>query len=220
MPAPASGTSSAGSRGRVMPLLGALGIATVAMVGGESARSKNLFPDLLVFQILSEIRGYNYHSGFGSQPAPGRSAQLENFLPDFFVPGPLLDFRGADRIKPDRPNLIHRLDFRMRRQAPAGGVSFLALLARRPAIEQLRGLRMRRVFGERVGGDRRDAFGQHVAERRALLDAQRIVVRVAGQAGGRLAGDEKLRELRVAFVKLDVIGRDFAQKVEGLLVVF
>ena len=43
---------------------------------------------------------------------------------------------------------------------------------------------------------------------------------VAGDTGGRLPGNEKLGELGVALMKLDIIGRELADKLNRLLVVF
>ena len=78
---------------------------------------------------------------------------------------------------------------------------------------------MRRVLGQRVRRDRRNPFGKHIAKRRALLDAQRVMMRVAGQTGGRLAGDEKFGELRMPLVKLNVVGRNSPNKIESFFIV-
>ncbi len=43
---------------------------------------------------------------------------------------------------------------------------------------------------------------------------------VAGDTGGRLPGNEKLGELRVALVKLDIVCGQLAEKLNRFLVVF
>ena len=44
-------------------------------------------------------------------------------------------------------------------------------------------------------------------------------MRVAGQTGGRLAGDEKFGELRMPLVKLNVVGRNSPNKIESFFIV-
>ena len=76
------------------------------------------------------------------------------------------------------------------------------------------------VLGQRVSGNRGDSFGQHITERSALFDARRIVVRVTCHTGGGLAGDEEFSKLGMSLVEFDIIGRQLAQKLESLLIVF
>src|SRR6266576_4986217 len=45
------------------------------------------------------------------------------------------------------------------------------------------------------------------------------MMRVAGQTGGRLAGDEKFGELRMPLVKLNVVGRNSTNKIESFFIV-
>jgi hypothetical protein len=52
---------------------------------------------------------------------------------------------------------------------------------------------MRRIFSNGIGRDRSNPLGPHVAQRRAFFDPWRIMVRVAGHAGGRLPGNEEFR---------------------------
>ena len=87
----------------------------------------------------------------------------------------------------------------------------MSFFAGGPAVKQPGRVGMGSVFGQRIGGDRGNAFGEHVSERRAFFDSRRIVVRVTGQAGGGLAGDEEFGELGMALVKFDIIGRQLAQ---------
>src|ERR687898_2822017 len=69
--------------------------------------------------------------------------------------------------------------------------------------------------GSVYGGD---ALGQHISQRRALFDAWRIVMGIAGKARGRLSGHQKLGKLGVAFVKLYIISGDFLKQRYCLLV--
>src|SRR5207253_9509742 len=113
-------------------------------------------------------------------------SELEYLLPSLFVFRPLRYFFGADRIELCRAKLFHRLHLRMRRQAPSRSVSFLSFLASGPPIEEPGCVGMGSVLGQRVGGDRRNPFGQHISERCAFFDSQRIVVRVTCHTGSGL----------------------------------
>src|SRR6266478_9233389 len=108
----------------------------------------------------------------------------------------------------------------MRWQAPPRRVSFLSFLASGPPIEEPGCVGMGSVLGQRVGCDRRNPFGQHITERSAFLDARRIVVRIACYTGGGLASHEEFSKLGMSLVEFDIIGRQLAQKLESLLIIF
>ena len=64
------------------------------------------------------------------------------------------------------------------------------------------------------------ALRKEIVDRSALLDPGRIVMRIAGEAGRRLARDEKLGKLLVAFVKLRIVRGDLSQQRDRLLIAF
>ncbi len=71
-----------------------------------------------------------------------------------------------------------------------------------------------------AAADLADAFGEQRLNRRALFHAGRKLMRIAGKADRPLPGDEKLNELGVAAVKLDLIERDSFCYIDCLLIAF
>ena len=94
------------------------------------------------------------------------------------------------------------------------------LVFRYSTISALASVRVRRVLRHGRRDDCRNTFAQHVIDRRAFSHAFGIMMRVAGDACGRLAGNKQFGKLRVAFVKLYIIGGDLTQDRARLLQTF
>src|SRR5215831_938720 len=69
----------------------------------------------------------------------------------------------------------------------------------------------RRIYGSRT-------LRKKIVDRIALLDSEGKVVLVTCETGGRLTSDQELGQLRVTFVKFRIIGGNFSQQHDGLLV--
>src|SRR3989338_4905851 len=150
-----------------------------------------------------------------SQPSRPRLSQLEYPFPDLLVLRELLDIVGANRIDNLRSDRILRFDLWMSGGAAAHGIDLLTFRGRRPAGKEPRGIRMRRILEDRNCDDTSESFRKRVTQRGPFLDPLRIMMRIAGEAGRRLARDQKLRELRVAFVELHIVGGNLGEDGAG-----
>src|SRR5262249_60364426 len=105
----------------------------------------------------------------------------------------------------------------MSRCPTALGVDGLSFLRSRPAAKQPSRVGMRGIFHERYRDDSRGAFREHVIHRRPLFLACRIVMRVTSETCRRLTCDQQLGELRMSFVKLDIVCSDLSKNRPRLL---
>ena len=124
--------------------------------------------------------------------------QPKNFLPHLFVLGIVLDVFLAQRIDLGGTGFFYRFDVWMRRKPAALRVNFLTLFAGGPTRKEQSRNWMRRVFENRGGVDRCHAFAEHIVDRRALLYAARIMMRITCQTSRRLPGKQQLSELSSA----------------------
>src|SRR5437867_6180804 len=127
-------------------------------------------------------------------------SELEYFLPNLFELTVLLQVLDADGINSRRANFFRGFYFGMSRSSSSLSVNRLPFRGRSPAGKQPSRIGMWRAFENRYRDNAGNTLRQHVIERRAFPDAGRVMVRVTREAGGGLPGDEKLRQLRVAFV--------------------
>src|SRR5688500_11759252 len=121
-------------------------------------------------------------------------AQFKNVLPDFFILGIFFDIVDAQRIESCRPDRIDGLYLRMSRRPAAFGVDLLPFFTGGPAREKQSGVRMGRVFEDRRGIHRADAFAQQEIHRRAFLHPSGELMGKAGHAQFGLAAGQKLGE--------------------------
>src|SRR5688572_30811924 len=122
-------------------------------------------------------------------------AKLEYLFPNLLVLRPLFYLIGSDRIDILRPRFLNRLHFWVRRSTAAFRVSFLSLLAHRPAGEQPRAVRMGSIFEGRRPRNRAYTFRQQITYRSAFFYPRWKMMRIASEASRSLAGHQKLREL-------------------------
>src|SRR3989338_7399060 len=124
------------------------------------------------------------------QPPPPPLSHPEYPFPDLLVLRELLDIVGADRIDDLRSDRILRFDLWMRRRAPDHGIDLLTFRGRSPAGKEPRGIRMRRILEDRNCDDTSESFRKRITQRGPFLDPLRIMMRIAGEAGCRLARDQ------------------------------
>ena len=79
---------------------------------------------------------------------------------------------------------------------------------------------MGRAFENRSRVYGSGALREEIIDRSTLLDPGRIVMRITGETSRRLTRDEELGKLGVTFVKLRIVGGDFSQQRDRLLVAF
>src|SRR5262245_59898649 len=145
------------------------------------------------------------------------SAQLEHFLPNLLILGVLLEVLHSDGVNDLRANGLGWFHLRMGRRSTTLSVDRLSFLRSRPSGKKPSRVRMRRIFQDSYRDDSRGSFGEHVINRRALLFARRVMMRIACETCRSLAGNQQLGELRMSFVKFNIVCRNPSEDSPGLL---
>src|SRR5919199_4780303 len=76
------------------------------------------------------------------------------------------------------------------------------------------------ILRERIRSDGRDAFSEHIAERRSFFDPKRVMMRIARYTRRRLSRNQKFSQLGMSLVKLDAVCGKPSEELDRLFVVF